>query len=60
MTSVPFKNGGANIMTNEEHYFYKNTFTVQNGEGDNCTFLCCGEEERDGLIQKIFNQLMRA
>jgi hypothetical protein len=43
MVSVPFKNGGANIMTNEEQYFYKNTFTVQNGEGDNCTFLCNSE-----------------
>ena len=28
---VPFKNGGASIMSNEEHYFYKDTFTVQNG-----------------------------
>lgn len=37
---VPFKNGGASIMSNEEHYFYKDTFTVQNGEGDSCMFLC--------------------
>lgn len=46
MLSVPFKNGGATIMSNEDHYFYKNTFTVQNGEGDNCTFLCSNEDDK--------------
>jgi hypothetical protein len=60
MVSVPFRNGGGNIMTNEEHFFYKNTFTVQNCEGDSCTFHASAEEERDALIQKIYNQLMKA
>jgi hypothetical protein len=31
MLSVPFKNGGGIIMFNDEHYFYKDSFTVQNG-----------------------------
>jgi len=31
MLSIPFKNGGGNSMSNEEHFFYKDTFTVQNG-----------------------------
>lgn len=60
MASVPFKNGGATIMENEDHYFYRNTFSVQNGEGDSCTFLCGSEEEREVLVQKIFNELMKA
>ncbi len=60
MVSIPFKNGGGNIMSNEEHFFYKDTFTVQNGEGDSCMFLCPEEEEREKLVQKIYNELMKA
>lgn len=26
-------------MENEEHFYYKNSFTVQNGEGDSCTLI---------------------
>lgn len=55
VTSVPFKNGGGNIMQNEDSFFYKNYFTVQNGEGDSCTFKCQSEEEKENLIQKIYS-----
>lgn len=60
MASIPFKNGGGNIMLNEDHFFYKNSFTVQNGEGDSCTFICKDEEEKEELIRKVYNQLMKA
>jgi hypothetical protein len=30
LSCVPFKHGGE-IMYNEEHFYYKNSFTVQNG-----------------------------
>jgi hypothetical protein len=43
LVAVPFKNGGGNIMYNEDNFFYKNYFTVQNGEGDSCTFKCKDE-----------------
>ena len=26
-------------MSNEQHFYYKNSFTVQNGEGDSCTLI---------------------
>ncbi len=38
LSCVPFRHGGE-IMSNEEHYYYKNSFTVQNGEGDSCTLV---------------------
>lgn len=38
LSCVPFKHGGE-IMYNEEHFYYKNSFTVQNGEGDSCTLV---------------------
>ena len=47
-------------MENEEHLYYKNSFTIQNGEGDSCTLVFETDQEKDLLLQKIYNQLMKA
>jgi hypothetical protein len=47
-------------MYNEEHFYYRNSFTVQNGEGDSCTLVFETEEEKETLLQKIYDQIMRA
>ena len=47
-------------MENEDQLFYKHCFTVQNNEGDSCTFLCQSQDEKAALLQKILNQIVIA
>ena len=54
LANVPFRHGGE-VMSNEEHFYYKNSFTVQNGQGDSVTLVFPSEEEKDLLLQKIYN-----